>query len=152
MEVLKNTAARVLQRVPFREVWLSVAVLLVIGEQFPFSNFPMYSSLDDKSFYYVVTDSQNRPLPYATVFRFRASHASKAFRSEARKAGKSGLSEEESKRQAAGSLLAFLLERAEPESREALRQGGLSLVEVRLTMENGKMREDRTVLAVLPAP
>lgn len=143
---------RLLRRVPFREVWLSVAVLFLVGEQFPFSNFPMYSALADESFYYVVTDSAGNILPYATVFRFRASHASKAYRSEVRKLQKSGLSPEDSARQAAGRMLGFLVDRAEPERRGALLGNGLVFAEVRVAVENGKLREEKTVLAVRPAP
>lgn len=149
-EALKNMLVRILRGVPFREVWLSVAALLVIGEQFPFSNFPMYSALDDESFYYVVTDAQGEILPYATVFRFRASHTSKAFRSEFRKLKKSGLSAEEGKDRAAEKTLQFLLERAEPERRAEILAGGLSFIEVRVMVKNGELREDRTTLATLP--
>ena len=40
---------KTLLRIPFREVWLSVALLLVVGENYPFSDFPMYSSLEEES-------------------------------------------------------------------------------------------------------
>jgi len=36
--------------------------LLLIGEQFPFSYFPMYSSFDPQTEYYYVEDKSGSPL------------------------------------------------------------------------------------------
>ena len=58
-----------LLRVPFREVWLSVALLLMVGENYPFSNFPMYSRLEEEAVYFVVLNGRGEMLPYVTTFR-----------------------------------------------------------------------------------
>ena len=48
-----------------------VVALLVIGEQFPFSYFPMYSSFDPRADYYYVADSAGQPLACVQAFRRR---------------------------------------------------------------------------------
>lgn len=136
--------------IPFREVIAAVAVLLLIGEQFPFSNFPMYSSLDDESFYFVVTNSKDEILPYATSFRFRASFASKSYKTEYKKLVKAGVPKDEASRQSAAKLLDYLVARAEPSVRQELLKGGLRFSEVRIGVKDGELVEKRTVFAEVP--
>lgn len=146
-----QAAGGLLGRVPFREVWIAVAVLLAVGEQFPFSNFPMYSSMDDEAFYFEVTNAQGEVLPYATVFRFRASHASKAFRSERKKLQKSeGLSEEEAGKKAGLNMLNFMLARAEPVQRKTALAQGLKFVEVRVKIRKDDLETARVTHAEIP--
>jgi len=140
----------VLGWIPFREVILSVAVLLLIGENFPFSNFPMYSSLEDESFYFVVTNSKDEILPYATVFRFRASFASKSYKTEYKKLVKSGVPKEEASRQSAAKILDYMVARAEPSMKPRIIKGGLKFTEVRTAVKNGELIETRTTFAEVP--
>ena len=79
---------KTLLRIPFREVWLSVALLLVVGENYPFSDFPMYSSLEEESVYFAVRTGRDETLAFATSFRSRASFVPKALKAERRKARK----------------------------------------------------------------
>ena len=128
----------VLFHVPFREVWLSVALLLLVGENYPFSNFPMYSSLEEESIYFVVRTGEGETLPYATSFRSRSSFVPKALKAEMRKLQKTGIDRESALSEAGQNVLHYLLERAEPQKREGLARYGLKLIEVRISVEFGK--------------
>jgi hypothetical protein len=138
---------RVLLRVPFREVWLSVALLLAVGENYPFSNFPMYSSLEEESVYFVVRSGQGETLAFVTNFRSRAAFVPKALKAERRKLEKAGINPGVASRQAGENVLFYLLERAEPQKRERLLQNGLKLVEVRISVDGSQLNETEKVLA-----
>ncbi|HEY5705891.1 MAG TPA: hypothetical protein VIS96_09990 [Terrimicrobiaceae bacterium] len=138
---------KLLRLTPFREVWLSVALLLVVGENYPFSDFPMYSSLDEESTYFVVRNRRGETLPYATSFRSRSSFVPKALKSERRKLEKAGMSSEAASKQAGRNVLVSLLERAEPQKREELSRNGLQLVEVRISVNDFRLEEEENVLA-----
>jgi hypothetical protein len=142
---------RLLLRVPFREVWLSVALLLIIGENYPFSNFPMYSSLEEESVYFMVLNGSGEMLPYVTSFRSRSTYVPKALKAERRKLENEGLSSEAALVQAAKNVLLSLVERAEPQRRSDLLQDGLRLIEVRISVENSRLKEEKTIVAeILP--
>jgi hypothetical protein len=138
---------KLLRRIPFREVWLSVALLLVVGENYPFSDFPMYANLEEESVYFVVRTGQGETLPYATSFRSRASYVPKALKSEQRKLERAGMSSEAALRQAGQDVLLYLLERAEPQKREGFLRGGLKLVEVRISVDDSRLEEEEIVMA-----
>ncbi len=111
----------------------------------------MYSSLEDESFYFVVTELEGRNPPYATVFRFRASFASKSYKTEYKKLVKSGVPKEESlppiRRE---ELLDYMVARAEPSMKPRILKGGLKFTEVRTTVKNGELVETRTTFAEVP--
>jgi len=50
------------QRIPMLRVMVLTVAFLLIGEQFPFSYFPMYSSLDRQFKYYSVADKSGDSL------------------------------------------------------------------------------------------
>ncbi len=138
---------KTLLRVPFREVWLSVALLLVVGENYPFSDFPMYSSLEEESVYFAVRTGRDETLAFATSFRSRASFVPKALKAERRKLEKAGLSQDLASTQAGQNILRYLLGRAEPQKREELLKNGLKLVEVRISVAGSRLQETEKVLA-----
>jgi hypothetical protein len=141
---------KALLRIPFREVLFFVIVLLIVGENYPFSNFPMYSSLDDESFYFVIKTGQGETLPFATSFRSRASYVPKALKTERRKLEKEGLSSEAALNQAGHNVLNHLLEKAEPQSRDGLSRRGLKLVEVRIRVNNAQVEQSESIVAEIP--
>jgi hypothetical protein len=137
---------RLLRRLPFREVWLSVALLLIVGENYPFSNFPMYSSLEEESAYFVVENSRGEMLPYVTSFRSRSTYVPKALKAERRKLEQGGMSPEVALTQAGKNVLLYLVERAEPQKRGNLLGNGLRLIEVRISVEDSRLKEEKTVV------
>jgi len=138
-----------LLRIPFREVWLSVALLLIVGENYPFSNFPMYSNLEDESVYFIVRNSRGETLPYVTSFRSRSSYVPKALKAERRKLEKEGMSSEAALTQAGKNVMRYLLERAEPQKREDLLRNGLRLIEVRISVNDSRLKEEESIVAEL---
>ena len=141
LRALLPVVGKLLLRIPFREVLFFVVLLVIAGENYPFSNFPMYSSLDDESFYFVVKTGQGETLPFATSFRSRASYVPKALKTERRKLEKEGLSSEAALNQAGHNVLNHLLEKAEPQSRDELVRSGLKLVEVRIWVANARLEQ-----------
>ena len=138
-----------LLRIPFREVWLSVALLLIVGENYPFSNFPMYSNLEDEAVYFIVRNSRGETLPYVTSFRSRSSYVPKALKAERRKLEKEGMSSEAALTQAGKNVMRYLLERAEPQKREDLLRNGLRLIEVRISVNDSRLKEEESIVAEL---
>ena len=139
-----------LLHVPFREVWLAVALLLIVGENYPFSNFPMYSRLEDEAVYFVVLNSRGEMLPYVTTFRSRSTYVPKAVKAERRKLEREGVSSDVALEQAGKNVLQSLIERAEPQKRAGLLRDGLRLIEVRISVEDSRLKEVETQVAELP--
>ena len=52
-----------LMRTNLRPLLLFTAACLMIGEQYPFSNFPMYSSFGRDTYYVYLADPAGEPLP-----------------------------------------------------------------------------------------
>lgn len=59
-----------------------VIVLFVVKEQFPFSNFPMYSHLDTEAYVVFIADQKGTPLSMDDVFRSGSSTAKKVYEKE----------------------------------------------------------------------
>lgn len=72
------------RRVPMWRVIVLVAALLVIGERFPFSYFPMYSSFDPVADFYYVTDGSGQPLACVAAFGTSTANVKKMFRARLR--------------------------------------------------------------------
>jgi hypothetical protein len=68
--------------VPFRHMTVLVIALYVIKEQFPFSNFPMYSNFDSEADVVFIADQNGQPLSMDDVFRSGSSTAKKAYKKE----------------------------------------------------------------------
>ena len=67
---------------PFRYMTALVVALFVIKEQFPFSNFPMYSNFDTEADVVYVADQNGKPVAMDEVFRSGSSTAKKAYKKE----------------------------------------------------------------------
>ncbi|HEY5813544.1 MAG TPA: hypothetical protein VIT23_12930 [Terrimicrobiaceae bacterium] len=147
---ITSMLGRLLSRLPFREVWLSVAVLMVVGENYPFSNFPMYSNLEEEATYFVVVNARDEIMPYVPNFRSRSSYVPKALKTERRKLEKQGLTSEVALREAGKSVLLSLVKRAEPQKREDLLGKGLKLVEVQISVGSSRLQQEQRVVAEIP--
>ncbi|WP_009961149.1 hypothetical protein [Verrucomicrobium spinosum] len=73
---------RLWRKVPFRHVLAATVFLAVVGEQYPFSNFPMYSHLDKEADVLYVTDQTDRVLPMEKLFGTSSSTQKKVFITE----------------------------------------------------------------------
>lgn len=82
---LKTRLATIWQNIPFREMTLLVLALFIIKEQFPFSNFPMYSNIDDKADVVFVADQNDKPLPMKALFKTSSGSSKKMLNTEIKK-------------------------------------------------------------------
>ena len=103
--------------------------------------------MEEESVYFVVENGRGEMLPYVTVFRSRSTYAPKAYKAERRKLERKGLSPEAASMEAGRNVLLYLVERAEPQKREDLLRNGLRLIEVRISVEGTRLREDKTLVA-----
>lgn len=75
-------ARRLWLRAPFRHMTALVLALYVIKEEFPFSNFPMYSNFDTEADVIFVTDQAGQPVPMSKVFRTGSAATKKTYKAE----------------------------------------------------------------------
>lgn len=73
------------RRFQLRHVLLMTVFLFIVGEEYPFSNFPMYSKLDDESDVLFITDQQDQPLPIQILFGTSSSTQKKVYMAELRR-------------------------------------------------------------------
>ena len=69
-------------RVPFRHMTVLVIVLFVVKEQFPFSNFPMYSNFDTEAGVIFVTDQNDQVVPMEKLFGTKSAQTKKTYLGE----------------------------------------------------------------------
>lgn len=69
-------------KVPFRHMAALVLALLIIGEQFPFSNFPMYSNFGTDADVMYVTDQNDQPISMKPLLKTSSSSAKKRYKKE----------------------------------------------------------------------
>lgn len=82
-----QTLASYWRRIPFRHVLLMTIFLSFWGkekwgEQYPFTDFPMYSHLDAESDVLYVTNQKDEILPFHTIFGTKTSTQKKTFINE----------------------------------------------------------------------
>ncbi|MEM9480390.1 MAG: hypothetical protein AAGA58_12125 [Verrucomicrobiota bacterium] len=69
-------------RLPLFTLVAVTALCLSLGENFPFSNFPMYRSFSDYSYYVYFTDADGKPLPIKDLTGHRTSALKKIYNDE----------------------------------------------------------------------
>jgi hypothetical protein len=67
---------------PFRHVTALTLALYLVKEQFPFSNFPMYSNFDTEADVLFITDQADQPVPMSRVFRTGSAATKKVYKAE----------------------------------------------------------------------
>lgn len=82
MQEILRTLGRLWRKVPYRHVFAFTAFLAFAGEQYPFSDFPMYSHLDNEADVLYVTDQTDRVLPMEKLFGTSSSTQKKVFITE----------------------------------------------------------------------
>jgi hypothetical protein len=116
----------------------SIALGFLIKENFPFSNWPMYSNFAPESGYVYIVNGAGQPIAAATLFE-TAPRLRRQFERERKAASlrvrksKDAKSSAEIEREAAAYLLNRLAQRLSPGEREAAT--GLGLVSARLRMD-----------------
>ncbi len=136
--------------------WLLLTVLLCLGvrENYPFSNFPMYSRFANHTYFLYLTNRQGRPVA-TPRYGLSTTTLDKIFdryrRSELKKLQNAGPERDRlSQERAAESLLHYLdgLAAAHPRSRKLLR--GVQVNYGRVYQESGALRLETRTLARHP--
>ena len=125
---------------PFPEMTVLVLALFIIKEQFPFSNFPMYSNIDVEADVVYVADQKDAPLPMKAVFKTSSGTSKKMFNTEVKKITNpkgrdSDDATEEELKQAGQIMMDTLMKRLE---KGALPQGTTALRFYRRTFRAGE--------------
>jgi hypothetical protein len=138
-----------LERIPLKFTIVMVLVLAVAGEEYPFSDFPMYDSFEDRVSIIFVTGADGRPVATQKVFGQRASEIKKNFESHLRdeklkmqKAGHKGvrLSNLPPERVEAAAAAALRWARDAAPDRAAVDQlGRIELHKVELFLRDGRV-------------
>lgn len=68
-----------LPKIPLLFCAVMTAVLWLVGENYPFSNFPMYSNFQPETDYLWISDGNDQPLAVQKVFGHRTSTLKKVF-------------------------------------------------------------------------
>ena len=79
---LRQGLCRIWSRLPFRAMTVMVIALFVIKEEFPFSNFPMYSNISEEADVAYVTDQNDKPLPMKALFKTSSGSTKKMYKKE----------------------------------------------------------------------
>ena len=149
--------AAVWQRLPFRAMLLVVLFLFIVKERYPFSNFPMYSNVDEEADILYVTDQADAALPMDAVFRTGSGTAKKMYKKElstiSKAAGRKLETATPEDRAAAGrAVMATIVERIRPKAMPA------SVSQLRLYRKTFRLKDGRLAhleperLVELPVP
>ncbi len=67
------------KKLPLKVMLVMTVLCLLIQENFPFSDFPMYGSFSSYSYYVYLTDGQDQPIPVEGITGIRTSRLKKIF-------------------------------------------------------------------------
>ena len=136
---------------PFLSTLLLVIFLQVVGEQFPFSPFPMYTGFGGEASVLYATDGKGEKLSFGTYFRIRSAKLSKVFNTELKRVReewgvKRGRVSEEEVGEAGQRTVIFLASQKKDGAVEKLEGYGLRLHRITLLMdEKGFSRRERVI-------
>ena len=130
------------------------AACLLVQEQYPFSNFPMYSSFGPTTYYLYIADGTGAPIPTLATLGISTPKLKKVFSSEMRKARErlhpppQQLTPEE--KQAVGQqFLAKLKSSPAARARKRKVPAVLRLYEVNISLESGRFEKKTEMIAEL---
>ncbi len=129
-----------------------IALLLQwIGEEFPFSNFPMYSNLSTKSDYLYLTNEEDQPLGCQSIFNLKTDVLKKMYNARLKELKGKSLDAADGRRQAGRKTLADLSSRQTEKVLQIVGVGGLRLYRVELTRTRGKIDSSTELLVEIPS-
>jgi hypothetical protein len=140
---------RLLWHTPLTALILFVIVCLIAKENFPFSNFPMYSRPGAERGYFLITDGDGQPIPVGSLTGVTASQVGKAYRKKSKELGRStnplsGQSRAERDRIVGTEIFQLLREQSARRGKDLPEKLQLHLVEIRF--EDGEVKEKKRVL------
>lgn len=127
---------------------LIIALCLVLQEFYPFSHFPMYSTFGSKSHYVYLADSNDEPIAIKKYFKYSAPKLKKMFVTRLnfmKKAQNVKDTTMELRKDAARTLLAYLVKESDPNIIKPIKVLKLYVVDIKL--ENKEIMRTPTLLA-----
>lgn len=154
-----KTAASRLWRMPFRLCLLVTLLLHSVGEEYPFSNFPMYSNFQREARVVWVSDENGDPVPTNDYFGRRTSTIKKIFdtrisegRREAKRADAPVPTNDEVAPAAAARVLEDLWKGRRGDKLEKSGVAELRFMERVIRFEGDRFVESEVQLASMPVP
>jgi hypothetical protein len=142
-----------LDRIPWKLMILTIAFSLWIEEFYPFSWFPMFTTLDKSTWYVFLTDGEDRKIPIEDEFGWTGDHTDNVFKATFKRARKldAQMSADDALQLAAHQTLRRLLR--EPHWRERHADPGASLKVWRtdIKLVDGRLLQSDRELARLSA-
>jgi hypothetical protein len=141
--------SRLLWHTPLTALVIFVILCLIVKENFPFSNFPMYARPGAERGYFVVTDGDGQPIPVGNLTGVTASQVGKAYRKKSKEFGRktnplSTQSRTDRDRIVGGEIFQMLREQAAKREKNLPEKLQLHLVEIRF--DDGEIKENKRVL------
>jgi hypothetical protein len=143
-----------LQRTRCKWLLVMTVLCLALRENYPFSNFPMYSSFNNRTYYLYLTDAQGKPIK-TRQFGLSSSGLKKIFdryrRQELARFQKSGSERVRLAEESAARLLLNYLDGL-PSSRQDAGEllGGLEVHHVRISERDDALRQETHTMARHP--
>lgn len=135
---------------PITTLLIYCVLSVIIRENFPFSNFPMYSNPSPERFYYTISEADGKGLPVATLTGITSPKIGKIYRKKADELSKKiGVSPSKFSPEQVQSLgldiLTFL--RHEAENRKQTLPAKLQINKITISYKDGKIIETPTIFA-----
>lgn len=130
-------------------LWVTTTLCLLIGENYPFSNYPMYATFSDATYMVYITDQDGKPIPVFDTFGMRTSILKKIYHKEALKAlrrNRRRMQQLEAEHLAEAGHVALVRLVSHRNDMAPHRYQALNLVHLNIVMEEGKIvRKPMTV-------
>jgi hypothetical protein len=147
-----------IRSVPLALMVAMVVGLYLIGDEYPFSNYPMYSNFDEEALIFFISDENGTPLEMREVFDKSASDAKKIYKNHLQRLAKDADIADDQEppltmMQEAGRkvLDQFLTEHKRPDFTEQMAaHSALQAHLRRVWLEDGKFHDEFTLLAEEP--
>lgn len=136
-------------------MFVAMAVCYAVGEFYPFSSFPMYSKFDDRTYLMILRDAEGNDLPTARSLKgMVSSELKKQYGDDLEDLKKKYKGSHfdwtvEQKREAGEATLDYLKTTRAPKAFVRGKLDGVRLIDVRISLENGKLLKSEEEVAQL---
>ena len=149
-----SLAARVLLHPVALCILLAIA-LVGIGDQYPFSPFPMYSRIDGKAEVLYVTDEKDQPLPLSKMFAHGSAQLKKRYESNLQDVAQTKdwwKASEAQRQEASARFLDREMEKLDEAKRRKYPANELKVWMISVTMEGSDFRKEHVFMGSKPLP
>ena len=136
-------------KIPFKAVFLIALLLQFIGEQFPFSNFPMFASLGTRANYMFVANGNDQPIATDIVLSTGTDRIKKMYNARVRAVGKKSPTPEQEEN-AGREILESIVTRLPEKQREGVASRGLKLYWVDILRAGNRLETAPRLISEIP--